>query len=103
MDINGPALAQAAMALAEKDRRIAELEAELAPLEGRQVSNHVKYTQHLEQEVIRLKAENQRLRDLLKRTIPKLIEVARMPNIEYVADGHNAALSELQAALAEDK
>jgi len=39
----------------EKDRRIKELETELAPLEGRRVIDHIKYTDNLEQKVKELR------------------------------------------------
>ena len=42
-------------ALAYQDR-IKELEAEVAPLEGRSVLTHVKYTDHLEQKIKELEA-----------------------------------------------
>ena len=34
------------------------------------------------------------------KSVPDLINVVRMPNIEYVADNHNCAVEKLRAALA---
>ena len=43
--------------------------------------------------------ERDELRALLQDTVPKLIPVVRMPNIEYVADEHNEARDRLRGAL----
>ena len=43
--------------------------------------------------------ERDELRALLQDTVPKLIPVVRMPNIEYSADAHNAARDRLRGAL----
>lgn len=45
-------------------------------------------------------ARETKLLQKLRRIVPRLIEVARMPNIEHVADEHNEAVKELRAAIA---
>ena len=52
----------------------------------------------LREEVERLRAENERMR-VAPACAKDLIAVMRMPNIEYVADAHNAAVAKLQKAL----
>jgi len=46
--------------------RIAELEAEVAPLEGRKVIDMLKYVDSLERKVVNLTAENKTLREALQ-------------------------------------
>ena len=46
--------------------------------------------------VVGLEAENQRLRELLRTTVPALTDIVRMPNVEHVADAHNEAVRRLK-------
>ena len=67
---------------------------ELAPT----AENHLGYKAAAEIE--RLTADRDRLQDAI-RCAKDLIEVVRMPNIEYVADAHNAAVKKLRTILEE--
>lgn len=46
-----------------------------------------------------LAEENAKLLKKLRRIVPCLIEVVRMPNVEHVADEHNEAVKELRAII----
>ncbi len=50
-------------------------------------------------EVAALEARIAELESLIRRCAPKLAEIMRMPNIEYVADAHNKAVKELRGVL----
>ena len=50
----------------EKQARIAELEAEIAPLEGRKVIDLLKYVGNLERKVVNLTDENKALREVYR-------------------------------------
>ena len=49
--------------------RIAELESELAPLEGRKVIDTLKYVDSLERKVVNLTDENKALREIAKEVV----------------------------------
>jgi hypothetical protein len=54
-------------------------------------------TEHkLRAEIERLQAEVERLRKIIRTASKDLIQVMRMPNIEHVADKHNAAIRALK-------
>ena len=41
-------------------------------------------------------ADVERLRELLRTTVPALTDIVRMPNVEHVADAHNEAVRRLK-------
>lgn len=68
------------------------------------MSNYAAGSDSLEDMYCEMQEKDKRiaeLEDLLKRTVPNLSTIVRMPNAEYVADAHNRAVEELRKAIKE--
>ena len=83
----------------ELDKTVADLNAELAPLEGRSAAAHMKYQGELETKVVKLTKE----RDKLREAVREVVHVMGHPSSAYSLKPLVDAIKKLEALLGEQR